>query len=153
MKQNEKEFLVNEKEANGEARNKAWSDVNDLIKSEKAFKILYKEKEKLLKELEKANQLIKEQKQTIFNLKFKLDKTDKEDKPKKESTKKSTGNLIYYNRILNFMQVGVPYTKTDLIRNLLIPQKEVEDWLKFIMEHKLLPIQFDGVHYTRKICN
>lgn len=139
MKSNEKLFLVNEKEADGLARNMAWEEVKDLEEKEKAFKILWNEKKHLENELKTISYLFEKERQKNFKLKFELDKL-KIDKPK---VIESNGNILHIRRIINFMEKEKAYTKTDLSKDLMMSTTKIEECIKFIQENNLAKIEYN----------
>ena len=138
MKLSEKQFLVNEKEHEGIARNKAWEQVSDLQSKEKVFKKLYHEKISLIKTLESKDSEIKKLKEKIFKLKFTLDSKEKST-PVKEVTKRGGINLL--KRLINFMEVGKEYTRTDLSEAFIMTTKDIDECLEFLEEHKLMTLK------------
>jgi len=142
MKLNEKQFLVSEKEIEGKDRDSAWNEINNLEKSERAFKILWHEKNALTRKVATLENENKKLRETIFKLKFELDK--------KPEVKEVNGSLRNFLRLINFMEEDKTYTKTDLARELMMQGKEVEEWLNIFIKYKILNIELNGIYYTRR---
>jgi predicted RNase H-like nuclease (RuvC/YqgF family) len=144
MKSSEKQFLVKEKENEGMERTKAWMQIADLEKKEKVFKKLYHEKISLIKTLESKDSEIKKLKEQIFKLKFTLDSKEKSI-PVKEVTKR--GGIKLLKRLINFMEVGKEYTRTDLARQFIMTTGDIDECLEFLEEHKLMTL----IHKEHKV--
>lgn len=144
MKSGEKEYLVNEKEQAGISRDAAWKEVKDLEEKEKVFKVLWNDKRRLERDNIKLEKELKIERARNFRLKFALDS-----KKKVEPVKEINGSVNHLRRILNFMEVGKVYSKSSLSEELVMKPNEVADWLKLIMDYKLLEIKYDGVYYIK----
>lgn len=148
MKQEETQYLVDEKRREGKSYQEIGEELNNFKQSQIQFKSLEKENQRLKK-------IIQTQVTEIESLK----KKSGEDKNKrlidglKEHTKaenSSSASLNNIRRIIKFTEAGQSYTKTDLSRDLIIPTTCVEEILNFLNNYTNVKFTVSGGRYSRQ---
>lgn len=134
----ESQFLFNEKAyAEGKGEIVANQEINRLIVSQKDFKNLWHENNRLKKENEKL--IIELNSKDDFKQKFKeLKKENKEE----HTEKIYSGNILHLRRIINFMEKDKLYSFKSLELELCMGMPNLRGCLDFLKEFKVIDLEF-----------
>jgi hypothetical protein len=129
----ENQFLYKEKVSEGKSSKLALFEIKSLESQQKALKLLWREKEKLVKENLKLKKRIDESVKNSFK---------ELRKPEPLVPKEYTSDLKYLGRIINHMKSNKHYMKKELSEELCISLENLNACLYFLDEHKLMELEF-----------
>jgi len=144
MKQEEEEYLENEKVKSGKEWEQAKEEIRMLNQSQKNFKILNKKIKKLEREIEKQDKLIWK----LRNKQMKIDFSREDISTKKlKEIKKATGgqaNIKHLNRILSLVEAEDKILLSHLTKICILKAKTCKEALNFLMKNNLVKEEKDG---------
>lgn len=133
MKTSESQFLFKEKLNEDKGEIEAMREIKSLQDHERAFKILWREKESLKKEVEKLEKKLKEV--DGFKAKFK--------EMKSEHTEKIyAGSIKHLRRIIHFMEKDKRYSIKELMLDLCMCNEDLRGCLDFLKEFNLINVEY-----------
>jgi hypothetical protein len=150
MNSSEVSYLVHEKQLEGKSNYEVYKELSDLKSSQIKFKNLNRELKKKDTIIKKLNLKIE-----TINSKLKKDNNKKLIEGLKEESKKDPKpsrepNLLNTKRVINYVELGKRYTRTDLALELRIPSPLIEQILNFLNRYTLIKFQVDRENgYTR----
>jgi len=157
MNNQEAGYLFHEKECEGKSRTEIYDELLRFKASQIKFKELKKENISLIKKVGNLTSQICQLENKISKQKNNILIEGLGIKKKKEiedvKGTRLSSSIVNVKRIIKFMEINIPYTKTDLFHELGVNVNVVEECLDFIIKYTNIKIKIDnvrrGCHYTR----
>jgi septal ring factor EnvC (AmiA/AmiB activator) len=140
MKKEEVGILVEGKKKKGQVVSEAYEEVRILNNTQKTFKENTRKIDSLQIQLEKSEEKVKSLQDKIFRLEFAKDKEQEIKNEQKDNTKEV---LMKLSRMRRLMEKRT-YTKEELAETFLIETREINDFIKFFNDSKIMEIKIEG---------
>lgn len=151
MLSGETQYLFQEKVRDGKTNSEAYSEVEFLKESQIEFKNLKRENLNLKKKIESLNnQIIKlELDISKKNNKNLLEGLGIKSKVEHKVIETRGATLSNIKRVINFIEIGKSYTKSDIAKELMFPTTVVEEIIDFLNRHTDIKFKIVGGRYVR----
>jgi hypothetical protein len=148
----ENNYLIQERQSEGKSKRQIYEELLNFKASQIKFKKLEKENKDLIKKVKSLTQ-------QVNVLDIKLNKQNNEKlisglgisvkKDKIESKTQSSASILMCSRIIKFMEINIPYTKTDMANNIGVKPSHVEECINFLMKYTNIKIEKKGDRYIK----